>query len=105
MNVPGEVFVFSHPHHTIFVRGLRCGADDYIYLPCGREETQARLRPHACRFCEIGGSARWSPLWESEDRQICLQVRQHQVVVRGQALRLSATECVLLFLLASDALR
>ena len=73
------------------VMGLDCGADDYITKPFGMMEFIARVRAVLRR---AGKEEKENDVLETGDLQI--QVKQHQVLVKGEKVTLTLKEFELL---------
>ena len=79
------------------VMGLDCGADDYITKPFGMMEFIARVRAVLRR---AGKEEKENDVLETGDLQI--QVKQHQVLAKGEKVTLTLKEFELLKFLAMN---
>ena len=82
------------------VRGLECGAVDYMLKPCNPEVLLARARS-ALRQAELVSNSQ-QPLTYRDDF-LTIDLEKRRVLVRGQRLRLSGTEYRLLAYLFQNA--
>jgi len=84
------------------VRGLECGADEYIYKPVGNRELLARIKAALRRSGK--SSARNVPqkVFFSND-YLTVDVMERKVVVNGKRLKLTPREFSLLVLLVENA--
>ena len=84
------------------VIGLEAGADDYLIKPFYRQELLARVKALLRRYDDLG-SIRET---KSEDRiqvgDIVLNTSSKQLIVRGDPVRLTATEFKMLLVLMSN---
>ena len=81
------------------VEGLLGGADDYLGKPFGLDELLARIQAQIRRYTVLKGAE--TPL-VMQFRELSINVRQQEVVVRGQRADLSGREVQLLALLAAE---
>ncbi|MDR2983098.1 MAG: response regulator transcription factor [Puniceicoccales bacterium] len=77
------------------VRGLEVGADDYVPKPFDTRELMLRIQA----LLKRAGTSQASDPTRLSAGQIILDVERHEVLVRGQAVDLTATEFNLLRLL------
>ena len=82
------------------VKGLECGADDYITKPFSPRVLMARI---AAVLRRTEGEARRQPGSVIEVGVIQIDTERHEVLVKGEPAALTATEFKLLSLLASKA--
>ena len=71
------------------VRGLECGADDYLVKPFNRQVLLARMRA-VLRRAETS-SGRWGPM-RYQDDHLAFDLAQRQISVQGQPVNLTPTE-------------
>jgi two-component system KDP operon response regulator KdpE len=83
------------------VRGLDCGADDYITKPFNAQVLLARART-VLRRAEPLLSAN-EPLTTYDDGYLAVDLRQRQARVQGESVKLSPTEYALLAFLVENA--
>lgn len=82
------------------VRGLDCGADDYLVKPVGNKELVARV--HAVlRRTELSSSAVKETTYR--DDRLIVDVAERRVIVNGEQVRLTPTEFRLLAFLVANA--
>lgn len=81
------------------IHGLELGADDYLPKPFNSHELLARIRAVLRRFSFQRPSAAPSPAAAIEFDDFKLDLARNQLVQRGQALSLTATELLLFKLL------
>ena len=79
------------------VRGLDCGADDYITKPFNPVEMLARVRSQLRRYMQLGGGAVKDSCLRLDG--ICLDDRSKEVTVDGEKVNLTPTEYDILKLL------
>lgn len=82
------------------VKGLDVGADDYVTKPFSADELMARVRA-ALRRVDLDQRPETRPNFESGD--LLVDFVQHRVFVRGEEVKLTATEYRLLFELVQGA--
>jgi DNA-binding response OmpR family regulator len=82
------------------IRGLDCGADDYLTKPFSPAELMARIKCHLKRYERLKGSH------TSHEIIICkgleINTASHQVFVNGKEINLTTKEYELLLFLASN---
>jgi two-component system KDP operon response regulator KdpE len=83
------------------VRGLDCGADDYVIKPVGSKELVARVRA-VMRRTESPPSIEGSGITYSDDF-LSVDIAERKVVVNGERVRLTPVEFRLLALLMQNA--
>ncbi len=80
------------------VEGLDAGADDYVTKPFGANEMLARVRA-ALRRGSLSEQSSLKPAFQAGD--ICVNFAQQRVFVRGDEVKLTATEYQLLCVLVN----
>jgi two-component system KDP operon response regulator KdpE len=83
------------------VRGLDCGADDYVIKPVGSKELVARVRA-VIRRAELPASPKGDGVTYSDDF-LSVDIAGRKVVVNGKRVRLTPVEFRLLALLMQNA--
>jgi two-component system, OmpR family, KDP operon response regulator KdpE len=84
------------------VRGLECGADEYIYKPVGNRELLARIKAVLRRSEKIPTGNIPKKVFFSND-YLTVDVPERRVVVNGERLKLTPREFRLLALLVENA--
>ena len=84
------------------VRGLECGADEYLVKPVGNRELLARVRAALRRADKIGASGDKKKISFTND-YLSVDVSEHKVTVRGERMKLTPREFRLLALLVENA--
>jgi len=82
------------------IRGLKMGADDYVAKPFSLRELSARVEA-VLRRTYIPPPTKKAPLYA--DEQLVIDPYKRKVSIRGEPVKLTATEQRLLFLLAENA--
>jgi two-component system, OmpR family, KDP operon response regulator KdpE len=84
------------------VRGLECGADEYLAKPVGNRELMARVRTELRRADKLYGQHdKKKAVFTSED--LTIDVVERKVTVKGERLKLTPREFRLLALLVENA--
>jgi len=83
------------------VRGLECGADEYLMKPVGNRELSARVRAAFRRAESSSGNNRKKVLFS--DDYLSVDVAGRKVTLNGQKLKLTPREFRLLALLVENA--
>jgi two-component system KDP operon response regulator KdpE len=84
------------------VRGLECGADEYLVKPVGNRELLARVRAALRRAGSTAGLHDRKKVFFSND-YLTVDVAERRVTVNGQRLKLTPREFRLLALLVENA--
>jgi len=84
------------------VRGLDCGADDYLLKPMGNRELVARVRA-ALRRAELSPSADAKREITYSDGFLTVNVAERKVIVNGERVKLTPREFRLFALLVENA--
>jgi DNA-binding response OmpR family regulator len=82
------------------VRGLDCGADEYLVKPVGNRELSARVRAALRRAESPSGNDRKKVLFS--DDYLSVDVAERKVTINGQKLKLTPREFRLLALLVEN---
>jgi DNA-binding response OmpR family regulator len=83
------------------VRGLECGADEYLVKPVGNRELLARVRAVLRRVDSASGQGDRKKVFFSND-YLTVDVAERKVTVNGQRLKLTPREFRLLSLLVEN---
>jgi two-component system KDP operon response regulator KdpE len=83
------------------VRGLECGADEYLVKPVGNRELLARVRAVLRRVDSASGQGDRKKVFFSND-YLTVDVAERKVTVNGQRLKLTPREFRLLALLVEN---
>jgi two-component system KDP operon response regulator KdpE len=83
------------------VRGLECGADEYLAKPVGNRELLARVRAALRRADMPVATGRKKVIFSNE--YLTVDVRERKVTVKGERLKLTPREFRLLALLVENA--
>jgi two-component system KDP operon response regulator KdpE len=84
------------------VRGLECGADEYLAKPVGNRELLARVRA-AVRRSENSSSARTGRKISFSNDYLTVDIAERKVTVNGERLKLTPREFRLLALLVENS--
>ncbi len=98
-NVPIIMLTAKQDKQDI-IRGLDLGADGYIPKPFQIEELKARVRATLRRSQPVVFSP---PETEYRDKRLLVDLKNHQVLVEGQPVKLTSTEFDLLSVLVRHA--
>ncbi len=84
------------------VRGLECGADEYLVKPVGNRELLARVRAALRRFDSPAGGKERKKVFFSND-YLTVDVAERKVLVNGRKLKLTPREFRLLAFLVENS--
>jgi DNA-binding response OmpR family regulator len=84
------------------VRGLECGADEYLAKPVGTRELMARVKA-ALRRADKPSYKKEKPKAVFADDYLTIDVLERKVIVKGEKLKLTPREFRLLALLVENA--
>jgi two-component system, OmpR family, KDP operon response regulator KdpE len=84
------------------VRGLDCGADEYIYKPVGNRELLARIKAALRRSEKVPAGIVPKKIFFSND-YLTVDIAERRVLVNGERLKLTPREFRLLALLVENA--
>jgi DNA-binding response OmpR family regulator len=99
-DVPVIMLTGERKTEADIVRGLECGADEYIYKPVGNRELLARIKA-ALRRSEKSPGNGVKKVFFSDD-YLTVDVAERKVVVNGERLKLTPREFSLLALLVEN---
>lgn len=100
-NVP-ILMLSAKAEGTDRILGLEAGADDYLVKPFYQQELLARIRALLRRYSDLGSIREERPGNALRIGQIVLDMDQKRLIVRGEPVRLTATEYKILQLLMSN---
>ncbi len=99
-DIPIIMLAGKHATEGDVVRGLDCGADDYLIKPVGNEELVARVRA-VLRRAESSSHGVGKTIYS--DNLLTVDVAEHRITVAGQRVKLTPTEFRLFALLVKNA--
>jgi DNA-binding response OmpR family regulator len=82
------------------IRGLECGADDYLTKPFSPAELAARVKSHIKRYERLKGNDPASEVINCKGLEI--NTASHKVWVNGKEVQMTSTEYELLVFMASN---
>ena len=82
--------------------GLSLGADDYVTKPFAPMELVARVRSHLRRYTSLGGMNAPASQGEIVNGRLRYSLEGRQLLVDGQPVHLTATECRIMELLMGN---
>lgn len=85
------------------VLGLSMGADDYVTKPYNPSELVARVKSQLRRYMHLGGVGKSNQSEELCVGGLCLDRKAKQILVDGEAVKMTATEYKILELLMENA--
>lgn len=85
------------------VLGLSMGADDYVTKPYNLSELVARVKSQLRRYMHLGGVGKSNQSEELCVGGLCLDRKAKQILVDGEAVKMTATEYKILELLMENA--
>ena len=100
-DVPVIMFTGKRNSEDDVVRGLECGADEYLSKPVGNRELLARVRAALRRAGLPSGQGRKKVIFSNE--YLTVDVNERKVTVKGERLKLTPREFHLLALLVENA--
>jgi two-component system KDP operon response regulator KdpE len=101
-DVPVILLTGTRKSEEDIVRGLDCGADEYLSKPVGNRELLARIKSTLRRFEKIPGNSVKKKTFFSND-YLTVDVPERKVTVKGERLKLTPREFRLLALLVENA--
>jgi DNA-binding response OmpR family regulator len=99
--VPVIMLTGQFKAETDIVRGLECGADEYLAKPVGNRELLARIKATLRRTQKFDTNAKKKAVFSNS--YITVDIPERKVVVNGLRLRLTPREFRLLALLVENA--
>lgn len=101
-DVPVIILTGTRKTESDIVRGLDCGADEYIYKPVGNRELLARIRAALRRSEKVPAGNIPKKVFFSND-YLTVDITERKVMVNGERLKLTPREFRLLALLVENA--
>ncbi len=101
-DVPVIILTGKRRAEEDIVRGLDCGADDYLLKPVGNRELVARVKA-ALRRAELSSSADTKREITYSDGFLTVDVTERKVIVNGERVKLTPREFRLFALLVENA--
>jgi two-component system KDP operon response regulator KdpE len=99
-DVPVIMLTAQKTNEEDIVRGLECGADNYLIKPVGRRELVGRVKA-VMRRAELSLPEQKGTSYS--DGYLMVDIVQHQVLINGERMRLTPIEFRLLALLLQNA--
>lgn len=101
-NIPIIILTGKQKSEDDIVRGLDCGADDYLLKPIGSKELVARVRA-VLRRAELPSLVDAGRRVTYHDDYLAIDVVERKIIANGERVRLTPTEFRLLALLVENA--
>jgi len=101
-DIPVIMLTGQHKDEDEIVRGLDCGADDYLVKPLGAKELVARVRA-TLRRAELPSSPEAKREINYSDGFLTVDVAERKVMVNGKRVKLTPREFRLFALLVENA--
>ncbi len=86
------IVLSAKSEETDKILGLSMGADDYVTKPFNPQELVARVRSHLRRYTRLGDINAPATGNEILNGRLCYRPEEHQLLVDGEPVRLTATE-------------
>ena len=100
-NIP-VIMLSAKSESTDKVLGLSMGADDYMTKPFESDELIARVKAQLRRYVKLGGADSAPTGDELVCGDLCFNCEAHTLTVRGEYVKLTATETKIMELLMSN---
>jgi len=101
-DVPIVMLTGKQKSEVDIVRGLNCGADEYLIKPVGNKELVARVGA-VLRRAELPSTAEAKPKVTYNDHYLTVDIEERRITVNGERIRLTPLEFRLFSVLAENA--